>query len=128
MEIKCRTLQKLGDFVKAIVRAIKMLYFDNMEYYMELYTKEKISLKNRSVFQKLNDGTYFIKDMLTVQLEEKADGGILLILSGNENVLTEKELKKEIFLLLENCFHVKKNSLKIVKDLIFSENKKAEGA
>lgn len=105
-----------------------MLYFDNMEYYMELYTKEKISLKNRSVFQKLNDGTYFIKDMLTVQLEDKADGGILLILSGNENVLTEKELKKEIFLLLENCFHVKKNSLKIVKDLIFSENKKAEGA
>ncbi len=128
MEIKCKTIKILGDFVKAIVRAIKMLYFDNMEYYMELYTKEKISLKNRSVFQKLNDGTYFIKDMLTVQLEEKADGGILLILSGNENVLTEKELKKEIFLLLENCFHVKKNSLKIVKDLIFSENKKAEGA
>ena len=43
-------------------------------------------------------------------------------------MLTEKELKNEKFLLLENCFHVKKNSLKIVKDLIFSENKKAEGA
>ena len=95
---------------------------------MELYTKEKISFKNRSVFQKINESTYFIKDMLTVHLKEVEDGGVYIILSGNENVLTEKELKNEIFLLLENCFRLKKNYLETVRDLVFSENKEAEGA